>query len=80
MIMATTIIMEGENIFTYTEYQPTCKYGLKDCIFDPAYIKATYPKWYEKIYDSKTPEEASRDPRSCQLCTENNNLYDNEDK
>lgn len=30
-------------------YSPTCPYGRKDCNLDPAYIQATYPKWYERL-------------------------------
>mgnify|MGYP000927218569 CR=1 FL=1 len=50
-------------------YQPICKYGYKDCVCDPAYIKANYPDWYKELGS----------PTQCEDCTDGN-CYDDEDK
>ena len=79
--MAHTIAMEGPNRFRGVEYTPTCKYDMEDCIWDPAYIHATYPEWYEKLFGRLTPEEAAaQEGHSCAMCTDDHFMYDDEDK
>lgn len=68
----TTVAMEGPNKFKTVEYIPTCRYGYIDCICDRAYIKATYPEWYEELANRPGPD-------SCDLC-EDGDYYDDEDK
>ena len=70
----TTIRMEGENQFQEVKYKPCCKHSYDDCIYDPAYIYATYPEWYKKLYGDKLPEEIT-----CDHC-ENGERWDDEDK
>ena len=77
--MSITMAMEGPNQFKDVKYKPTCRYGCDDCIYDPAYIKATYPKWYAELYGEQSPEEAAQDPRGCMLCKDSDR-YDDEDK
>jgi methylenetetrahydrofolate dehydrogenase (NADP+)/methenyltetrahydrofolate cyclohydrolase len=69
-----TICMEGPNQFKTVSYTPTCVHGYADCVFDPAYIKATYPSWYIDLYGDTEPNE-----NSCANC-ENGERYDDEDK
>jgi hypothetical protein len=69
-----TICMEGENQFKNVNYKPCCKHGYDDCIYDPAYIYATYPEWYKKLYGNRLPEEVT-----CAHC-ENGERWDDEDK
>jgi hypothetical protein len=69
-----TICMEGKNQFKNVNYKPCCKHGYDDCIYDPAYIYATYPEWYKKLYGDKLPEEIT-----CAHC-ENGERWDDEDK
>lgn len=73
-LMPETICMEGENQFKKVNYKPCCKHGYDDCIYDPAYIHATYPEWYKKLYEDKLPTEVT-----CNHC-ENGERWDNEDK
>lgn len=61
-------------------YKPTCPFGYKDCICDPAYILWSNPKWYKELYNTLSPEEAAKEEDgSCGLCDMGSN-YDNEDK
>ena len=77
--LSETIHMdEGPDQFKTVKYKPTCKFGEVDCIYDPAYIRATYPGWYAKLYGDKTPEEAAKE--GCNSCTEQYYRYDDEDK
>lgn len=46
-------------------YKPLCPRGYEDCVGDPAYIKATHPNWYHKLYGDKTPEEALEEEGGC---------------
>ena len=66
----------------YQKYIPLCPRGYKDCVLDPAYIKAYNPKWYYELYGDKTPEEAVEKCR--QIMEEDPNeeypCYDDEDK
>ena len=73
--MSETICMdEGPNRFKPVYYKPTCPHGYEDCVFDPAYIYATYPKWYEELYGNKKPAEVV-----CDNCKDGER-YDDEDK
>lgn len=75
-----TLAMEGPDKFKDVYYRPTCKCGYDDCIYDPAYICATYPEWYKNLFGSKTPEEAAATKgNSCSYC-KNGDHYDDEDK
>lgn len=78
--LVETMAMEGPNQFKTVHYRPTCKFGCDDCICDPAYIKATYPEWYERLHGGLSPEVAAKCEGSCAVCTEDDCLYDNEDK
>jgi hypothetical protein len=79
--LVRTLAMEGPNQFDWVYYRPTCKFGCEDCIHDPAYIYSTYPEWYKELYGDKSPEEAAVDKEEgCASCTEDDCLYDNEDK
>lgn len=75
----TTIAMEGPNRFKEAKYTPTCPHGYDDCIYDPAYIKASSPEWYVTLYGDKAPEEVARDAGSCGRCIDGE-FYDDEDK
>ena len=74
--LVKTMAMEGPNQFKDVYYRPVCKFGWDDCIYDPAYIYATYPDWYKTLYGDKTPEEVA----GCKHCTEECCRYDDEDK
>ena len=63
----------------YKPYNPTCRFGNVDCIYDPAYILCNDEKWYHKLYGDITPEEAALDEEGCKLCL-NGEHYDDEDK
>ena len=78
--LVKTLAMEGPNQFKDVYYRPTCKFGCEDCIHDPAYIKATYPEWYERLYGGLDPETAAKCEGGCSACTEDNCYYDDEDK
>ena len=78
--LVKTLAMEGPNQFDWVYYKPTCKFGCEDCIHDPAYIKATYPEWYERLYGGLSPEAAAKCEDGCVACTEDNCYYDDEDK
>ena len=78
--LVRTMAMEGPNKFKDVYYRPTCKFGCEDCIHDPAYIKATYPEWYERLYGGLDPETAAKCEGGCSACTEDNCYYDDEDK
>lgn len=58
------LTVEGTSI-SQEPYEPTCKYGYSDCIFDPAYD--------EYYYDS------TDDHPMCKGCIDGN-CYDDEDK
>lgn len=68
--MPQTTVMEGVNRFKTVTYTPTCKYGFDNCVYDRAYIKATYPEWYEELIADGGID--------CQC--ENGERYDCEDK
>lgn len=78
--LVKTLAMEGPNQFDWVYYKPTCKFGWDNCIHDPAYIKATYPEWYERLYGGLSPEAAAKCEGGCVACTEDNCYYDDEDK
>ena len=78
--LVKTLAMEGPDQFNWVYYKPTCKFGCEDCICDPAYIKATYPEWYERLHGGLSPETAAKCEGTCAACTEDNCYYDNEDK
>ena len=67
-----TMIMEGPDEFKTTFYEPQCKCGFIDCIYDNGYIKATYPEWYEELQQRKGID-------TCDVC-KNGSHYDDEDK
>jgi hypothetical protein len=70
-----TLCMDaGPNQFKDVYYKPTCPHGYTDCIWDPAYIYATYPNWYKKLWGDTLPEE-----NPCDQCP-NGERYDDEDK
>lgn len=78
--LTKTLAMEGPNQFKDVYYRPTCKFGCKDCIHDPAYIYATYPEWYKELFSELSPEEAALDClHDCAYCTDGD-YYDDEDK
>ena len=78
--LVKTLAMEGPNKFKDVYYRPTCKFGCEDCIHDPAYIKATYPEWYNELFSELSPEEAALDClHDCAYCTDGD-CYDDEDK
>lgn len=62
----------------FSEYVPTCHLGYSDCICDPAYIQHYNPDWYKEMYADVSPAEASG--LTCRNCTEENCMYDDEDK
>jgi hypothetical protein len=66
--------MEGPNQFKMIGFKPTCPHGYIDCVWDPAYIKATYPSWYLKLYGDTEPKD-----NHCEQCP-NGERYDDEDK
>lgn len=73
--LSETICMdEGPNQFKTVKYRPTCVHGHTDCIWDPAYIYATYPDWYKRLYGETKPVEVA-----CEKCA-NGERYDDEDK
>ena len=78
--LVKTLAMEGPNQFKDVYYRPTCKFGWDNCISDPAYIYATYPEWYERLYGGLDPETAAKCEGGCSACTEDNCHYDDEDK
>ena len=43
----------------HINYLPTCPYGRKDCVLDPAYIKYHQPEYYKKVYGDLEPEAVS---------------------
>lgn len=75
-----------ENVPTrslFQAYIPTCPRGYVDCIHDPAYLKVFHPEYYQDLYGSLTPKQASEqtcsklvleDPDEEYYC------YDDEDK
>lgn len=72
VVKVRTTIMEGPDKFKTAFYTPTCKYGYCDCIYDDAYIKTTYPEWWEDLQN--------RDGiKACDLCVDGSE-YDDEDK
>lgn len=74
-VLSETICMdEGPNQFETVKYRPTCVHGCTDCIWDPAYIYATYPNWYKRLYGESKPAEVT-----CENCA-NGERYDDEDK
>lgn len=74
-VLSETICMdEGLNQFKTVKYRPTCIHGCTDCIWDPAYIYATYPNWYKKLYGNAKPEDIA-----CENC-KTGERYDDEDK
>ena len=78
--LVKTLAMEGPNKFKDVYYRPTCKFGCEDCIHDPAYIKATYPEWYNELFSELSPEEAALDClHDCEYCTDGD-CYDDEYK
>lgn len=56
--LVKTLAMEGPNKFEDVYYIPVCKFGCEDCIYDPAYVYATYPypDWSKTLYGGQTPE------------------------
>ena len=64
----------------FMAYEPTCPFGMMNCISDPAYCKFYHPKYYEKWYGDLSPEEVIK--KSCSSCVEWGypKYYDDEDK
>lgn len=78
-VMNGTVAMEGPNRFKWVCYIPTCRYGAEDCVCDPAYIHATYPNWYVKLYGESNVMQVARMDSTCSRCV-NGDRYDDEDK
>lgn len=73
--LRTAIQMMEKQIPEELPYEPTCKFGYVDCIYDPAYIKYVDPEWYAELYGDAHPNEVN----DCQYC-KNGSRYDDEDK
>lgn len=74
----STLCMQGPNQFKTVKYRPTCHCGYPDCIWDPAYILATYPEWYTRLHGKDTnPEDVSCEKQG--FCKDGER-YDDEDK
>ena len=72
IVKIRTIVMEGPGELKTAYYTPTCKFGYHDCIYDDAYIKTTYPKWYKTL-------QQREGVRTCDCCIQGDK-YDDEDK
>lgn len=77
--------IDCDNKFKETWYKPTCPRGYRDCISDPAYIKANHSEWYKEMYGDLEPEEVIKLEGNClQRVKEDPNeeyyCYDDEDK
>jgi hypothetical protein len=59
---------EDEIRASLKRYEPSCKFGYEDCVYDPNYIKYHYPDWYKSLGS----------PTECKC--EDGNGYDDEDK
>lgn len=56
-------------------YEPTCPYGYKDCISDPAYIREYNPEWWEALGMPTECSQAKYYEEDCSC-----RWYDDEDK
>ena len=70
--LCRTTVMEGPDKFKAVYYKPTCQFGFCDCVYDDAYIKTTYPEWWEKL-------QQREGIKTCGQCV-NGSRYDVEDK
>lgn len=70
---------EGPDQFKTIYYKPTCPHGYEDCIHDPAYIKATYPKWYSELFGDTEPVDVACSTGAEGYCKKGER-YDDEDK
>lgn len=78
--LSETIRMdEGPDQFKTIYYEPTCPHGYEDCIHDPAYIKATYPKWYSELFGDAEPADVACSTGPEGYCKKGER-YDDEDK
>lgn len=75
--LSTIISMcyNGKDKIKKADYEPTCPYGYTDCVSDPAYIRAYYPKWWEEL-DMPTECECANEYKEGCSCR----YYDDEDK
>lgn len=49
----------------FKAYNSVCPRGYDNCVCDPTYILYHSPKWYSKLYDTTTPEQAIFAEGSC---------------
>lgn len=66
-------------------YKPVCPRGYVDCIYDPAYTKASDPEWYKEHYGDMSPSDVISLPGECLDRVKNDPeehgyCYDDEDK
>ena len=54
---------------SYDNYERACKYGYRDCVCDPGYIRKHHPDWWKDLGM----------PTTCDEC-EDGSGYDDEDK
>ena len=59
-----------EKTTRYDKCAEVCKFGYGDCIYNPMYIKMTYPDWWVELGM----------PTECADCNDENCRYDDEDK
>ena len=56
-------------------YIPSCPYGYRDCVSDPAYIRCYHPEWWEELGMPTECECADEYEEGCSC-----RYYDDEDK
>ena len=57
--------IDCDNKFKETWYKHTCPRGYRDCISDPAYIRANHSAWYKEMYGDLEPEEVIKLEGNC---------------
>lgn len=68
-------VRKAANILYQAPYTPSCLYGYKDCINDPAYIRWNHPEWWEELGMPTECEHAKGWEAGGRCC-----YYDDEDK
>lgn len=69
---------ELEDYFIDRGYIPACKYGFKDCVYDPAYMLHEYYNdvWVREVYSMEKLEQEIKNGCDC----DDGEYYENEDK
>jgi hypothetical protein len=75
VLLMEQALYKVKDLIKKPNYIPSCPYGYRDCISDPAYIRCYHPEWWEELGMPTECECADEYEEGCHC-----RYYDDEDK